>query len=416
VHLPPSRLPALLAAFFLSIPGVARAGSYRPVDLGTLGGTTSGAHALSSNGLVAGESTLTDGTTHAFLWRDGRLLDLGVLPDGTYSVALGVNAAGVVVGYGDVGDGIRRAFRWTDAGLADLGLLPGGTYSVARGINNAGTSVGEADMDDAGRRRTRAVRFDGTPLDLGIILGSATSAAAAVNAAGAVVGSARVHGAIYHAFRLVSPGHYRDIGALAEGSSDGYAINASGQVVGASAVGADIRAFVSTYRNGRPTALPGLGGPNSVAFGINAAGDIVGSADDANVAAHAVRWRDGQVLDLTTALPADSRWHLTDAAAINDAGQIAGTGTIDGRLHAAAPDDIAERRRTRLVRLTARAQGALTTSDGSDLRGSERRRLRPRLAALLRALRRASDAGDAQAEFADRIEAFTLAARGRLRS
>ena len=67
-------------------------------------------------------------------------------------------------------------------------------------------------------------------------------------------------------------------------------------------------------------------GTSSFALSIYASLEVVGSSDF-----HAVLFRSGQVLDLNqlvTNLP--DGWTLESAAAINDAGQIAGTGTFLG--------------------------------------------------------------------------------------
>src|SRR5829696_6422663 len=66
--------------------------AYVTIDLGTLGGDISVATALSEGGRAVGWSTTATGQeaydpgTHAFLWEDGRMADLGAL-DGDVSVA-----------------------------------------------------------------------------------------------------------------------------------------------------------------------------------------------------------------------------------------------------------------------------------------------------------------------------------------
>jgi len=75
--------------------------------------------------------------------------------------------------------------------------------------------------------------------------------------------------------------------------------------------------------------LGSLGG-NSVASGINSRGDIVGRADVKDES-HAFLYQCGVMLDLN-ALPAvmQSGWLLTEAVAINNLGQIAANGVVNG--------------------------------------------------------------------------------------
>ena len=66
-------------------------------DLGTLGGRDSSATAMNDLGEVAGNSSVSSGVSHAFLWDGATMRDLGTL-GGATSQAWDMNEAGYVVG------------------------------------------------------------------------------------------------------------------------------------------------------------------------------------------------------------------------------------------------------------------------------------------------------------------------------
>src|SRR5262245_47900681 len=78
---------------------------FQLVDLGTLGGTSSYAVAVSDTGYIVGNSTIVSGQTRAFRWHNDVMQNLGLLPTGDMvpmpeSTAADVNDAGNVVGNG----------------------------------------------------------------------------------------------------------------------------------------------------------------------------------------------------------------------------------------------------------------------------------------------------------------------------
>ncbi len=116
-------------------------------DLGTLGGDTSRAHAISESGVVVGQAQTALGETHAFLWESGELRDLGTLPGGSESAAHGIDASGRIVGSALDASGTRRAVVWEQGIIRDLNaMLPPGSgwhLEVVRAVNARGQLVGQ---------------------------------------------------------------------------------------------------------------------------------------------------------------------------------------------------------------------------------------------------------------------------------
>jgi probable HAF family extracellular repeat protein len=117
----------------------------------------SAAVAINDQGQVVGISGTCDNAvgaysaTHALLWQDGRVFNLGNIGGHGWNTPDSINQRGEVVGFadvpGDVVDGQLvpnfHAFLWTpEHGMVDLGTLPGDAISEATGINNEGQIVG----------------------------------------------------------------------------------------------------------------------------------------------------------------------------------------------------------------------------------------------------------------------------------
>ena len=60
------------------------------------------------------------------------IIDLGTLPDGIESVPTGINDSGQVVGYSLTGANVHSAFLYSDGLMSNLGVLPGDIDSRAR--------------------------------------------------------------------------------------------------------------------------------------------------------------------------------------------------------------------------------------------------------------------------------------------
>jgi probable HAF family extracellular repeat protein len=121
-----------------------------------------------------------------------------------------------------------------------------------------------------------------------------------------------------------------DLGDLGGGAAWARAINEAGtRIVGRSKVASgDFHAFLSEA--GAMQDLGTLGGLESEARGINHLGWIVGAADRPDGLQRATIWIDGHAIDLDALVAEGTPWVLTGAHAINDLGQVAGTGQRNG--------------------------------------------------------------------------------------
>ncbi len=96
-------------------------------------------------GQVVGYSATASGDSHAFLYSNDRMTDLGTLGGKGDSAAYGINDAGQVVGTASTAGGAYHAFLYNGKGpLADLGTTAGCTNSLATAINANGQIVGYA--------------------------------------------------------------------------------------------------------------------------------------------------------------------------------------------------------------------------------------------------------------------------------
>lgn len=112
------------------------------------GADSSTAFAINQTGQIVGQGSAADGV-HAFLWSNGIMIDLGVLPGSETSRAFDINDRGQVVGTSrDGGIAANRAFLWENGEMFDLNALvddlDGWLLLSAQAINNRGQIVGQA--------------------------------------------------------------------------------------------------------------------------------------------------------------------------------------------------------------------------------------------------------------------------------
>ncbi|MHC5723864.1 MAG: hypothetical protein ACYTXY_06815, partial [Nostoc sp.] len=264
-------------------------------DLGTLpGGSDSYLGAINNSGQIVGtsstsmydketsydlvtayfenqERTVYRPESHAFLYQNGNMSDLGTLPGDTDSNATSINNSGQIVG-----DSQKQVFHDTSV------YVSGGGYGTEPGhISHNGyyTTEGQA-----------FIYSNGNMTGLGTLPGGNFSTARDINNSGQVIGDSNTGNNSQHAF-LYSQGQMTDLGTLT-----GYQY--------------------------------------SSAIAINDAGQIIGGDSGGNGKSdHPFLYSNGKMTDLNSLIPQDSGWTLSDARAINNKGQIIGDGHIGGQYH-----------------------------------------------------------------------------------
>ena len=313
--------------------------AYAVIDLGALGGSSSGALAINESGEVVGWALTSAGNRQAVLWRAGEVVALGALPGKTRSQAWGINNEGLIVGassgHADQSD---RAFVWQGGVMRELGALGGSAGSgSASAVNNRGQIVGGSFTGtDPLLSDHHAVLWDhDTIVDLGTLPEGSESHAWRLNDAGLVVGVAQEADGTDQAV-LWDRGCITRLGGLGGVSSVASAVSASGEVVGAAYV-TDGSCHAFLWRDGTMTDLGAPGrSRQSWAYDINDAGQVVGSAlvgSPPGLTYRAVLWQGGRMVDLNDLTDQAQGWELTSARGINQPGQIVGTGLVRGEAH-----------------------------------------------------------------------------------
>ena len=338
---------------------------YRILDVGTFGGpnsqTNGTSRVMNNMGTVAGMADsdqvcphapgvgLTTGfISPAFIWRNGVLTNIGLLPGGCASLPVGINQRGTIVGVSDndiidpqTGFAEIRADLRINGHIYDLGTF-GGHNGLSADVNNHDIVVGGAENDDpdpfnfggalVGLPTPTAWQAfawsNGKLHNLGT-LGGPDSFAAFINDLNEINGFSFTNAIVNPTTGLptVEPfiwknGHMRSLGSL--GGTWAYVANITNhsEIVGVSDLAGDAisHAFDWKPRQGMKD-LGVLGGTYSNAAWVNEAGEIVGASTTANdEAVHAVRWRRGKIEDLGTV----AGLSCSATAEINARGEIAG--------------------------------------------------------------------------------------------
>jgi probable HAF family extracellular repeat protein len=274
------------------------------IDVGTLGGNQSYAHAINNRDQTVGWALDTVASSEqiwfdypfpfltqqrAALWENGSVRDLGTL-GGPCAWAMGINGAGQIIGQSHtaIATGTEKqigefrwarpvaGFIWQNGTMVDLGNL-GGTFVLPLRINQQGQVIGIATRQ--GDTSYHPFLWDqGLITDLGT-LGGNNGSANDMNDAGEVVGGTDLAGGGFHAF-LWKNGVMKDLGSVRQ-RSQAWHINAKSQIVGTTGDGFESSNRAFLWENSGPmvdlNTLISQGSQVTLRYplGINDAGEIL---------------------------------------------------------------------------------------------------------------------------------------------
>jgi probable HAF family extracellular repeat protein len=325
---------------------------YSITDLGTLGGAYTTVEAINDAGQIVGASATSKkydnglAVAHAFLWQDGQMTDLGTLPGAFDSRAVDINNKGQVLvstsskpiktpGSNTSMAAPLRAFVWQNGEKTLLTVNTTESLPISRYILKERPSSAEVEKDYF----PFVQQLVGHINDEGQLADSKYSG---FNNKGQRIGNRstgdeRLPNGFYANY---SKANFYDgdkevpLGTLGWRNTYAVGLNDKGQVVGCSYTAKrQDRAFL--WQDGKMIKLAEL--PNlrsSCAVAINNGGDIAGQFQLTNRKSCAALWLSGKLYDLNTLIPPHSSWTLKSVADMNEKGQIAGQGEINGRSRA----------------------------------------------------------------------------------
>lgn len=304
-------------------------------------GLNGSVHDISSTGAVCGGDN-----GRAFVWRPsspnaltGTTTILPTLITNFGSDAYGVNASGLVVGH--TGDNPLEQHEvpvvWNpDGSITKLPLSGVTSGGMATGINDYGQITGRNGLftTDATVARWNA---DGTGIDIAVPSGFANSYGWKLNAGGAIAGTASLVDGTTRGF-IYANGLFTFLpllpGATLTNPND---INDAGHVVGNSSTSTASAFFYDGVAVRGLANVPGELIQVSTPLGLNNRDQIVGYGNASPNITNALIWESPDALPRHLTSLIDPRspgyvdasnpgWLLTEAVAINDAGQIAARG------------------------------------------------------------------------------------------
>jgi probable HAF family extracellular repeat protein len=141
-----------------------------------------------------------------------------------------------------------------------------------------------------------------------------------------------------HAFVTKDGGGLIDIGTFGGQRSEAFGINDHGKVVGTAATEEFRFSHAFIWWRGAKIDIGALDSGSAAAYDINNRGQVVGTTTAVSPMDKAFLWQRGKMVALDKLIDPASGWNITDARAINERQQIAGTGCKAGVCYAVRLD------------------------------------------------------------------------------
>jgi probable HAF family extracellular repeat protein len=323
----------------------------------------------SENGLIDPQLGITE--VRAVLWRNGEIEDLGTF-GGNESAASAINNRGQVAGialntipdpysiaelqaFGSSNGTQTRAFLWQNGNMQDLGTL-GGNDALVGFLNERGQIAGESYtnttlnppintfpcISSTGLPTVDPFLWEnGKMIDLGT-LGGTCGFVIGLNNRGQVFGLSNLAGDNISDIFFWDRGKLTDLSTPQPAGTLAFAnwLDDSGEVVGALDTPTGLF-HAALWRKGVLTdlrTLPGDCGSEAWTSNRGVVGGVSVSCDGSLW--RAFLWQDGSMVDLNTLIPRNSSLQLIYATAINDRGEIDGTGVPPGVSTATGQDTL----------------------------------------------------------------------------
>ena len=316
---------------------------YIITDLGSLGGLYTEPQSINDIGQIVGYSQDANANRHAFIWQRGKMARLDVTKGDHVSLAYAINNKSQTVGISYLENGAIHGTLWSQGRTIDLGLIGDDKLNTGsvQGINDKGqiivnfvsypdSSILATVNLAAQHHRVLLSTTTSMSIQQGRLLGHNIIGVSALNNSGAIVGIRLDNTSHCPQGFLWENGRITDLGDFLP---DG--INAAGTMIGTRIFrhGKQRVPAASLWKNGKEIALHSPISDSTFGVAINNKEEVIGVTNLGDPRA-ALLWSGGSCIELNNALLPKGEWTQISPKAINNLGQIVGTGRHNGKLAA----------------------------------------------------------------------------------